>query len=184
MKKLYIWAALAAFAALNFSCSATLQRRYDRMHGISSTSSTSSTDRSSRSSDSDRDNQAADPNYRKDYDRVVDGNNSSANVSTPASGNSDYNQRLLNQYSDMDKLAEVVLYELDNLENRYNNLLNEYKNARSSSRQVMAMELDKISDDRLMLYKAYTNIYRNGKSDWANVKRDVDNTLREYRKKN
>lgn len=84
----------------------------------------------------------------------------------------------------MDKLAEVVLYELDNLENRYNNLLNEYKNAKSSSRQVMAMELDKISDDRLTLYKAYTNIYRNGKSDWANVKRDVDNTLREYRKKN
>ncbi|MNL57193.1 hypothetical protein D3C87_1807370 [compost metagenome] len=84
----------------------------------------------------------------------------------------------------MDKLAEVVLYELDNLESKYNNLLNEYKNAKSSSRQVMAIELDRISDDRLMLYKTYTNIYRNGKSDWANVKRDVDATLREYRKKN
>ena len=48
----------------------------------------------------------------------------------------------------------------------------------------MAMELDKISDDRVMLYKAYTSIYRNGKSDWINVKRDVENTLREYRKKN
>lgn len=175
---------MAAFAALSFSCSATLQRRYDRMHGTSSTSSESSTDRSSRAPASDRNDQSADPTYRKDYDRVVDGNNSSASVSTPASGNADYNQRLLNQYADMDKLAEVVLYELDNLENRYNNLLNEYKNAKSSSRQAMAMELDKISDDRLALYKAYTNIYRNGKSDWANVKRDVDNTLREYRNKN
>ena len=154
------------------------------MHGTSSASSTSSTDRSSRAPEGERNDQSADPTYRKDYDRVVDGNGSSATVTTPASGNADYNQRLLNQYSDMDKLAEVVLYELDNLENRYNNLLNEYKNAKSSSRQVMAMELDKISDDRLTLYKAYTNIYRNGKSDWANVKRDVDNTLREYRKKN
>lgn len=114
---------------------------------------------------------------------MTDGN-SSGSVTTPLSGNADYNQQVLNQYHEMDKLGEVVLYELDNLENRYNNLLNEYKNARSSSRQAMAMELDKISDDRLTLYKAYTNIYRNGRSDWTNVKRDVDNTLREYRKKN
>jgi hypothetical protein len=175
---------MATFAGLTFSCSAALQRRYDQRHGISSSSSTSSTDRSSRAPDNSRTTETADATYRKDYDRVVDGNGSVANVATPASGNADYNQRLLNQYADMDKLAEVVLYELDNLENRYNNLLNEYKNAKSSSRQVMAMELDKISDDRLMLYKAYANIYRNGKSDWANVKRDVDNTLREYRKKN
>lgn len=172
---------MSAFAALTFSCSATLQRRYDRMHG---TSSTSSTDRSSRAPDNDRGNQAADQAYRKDYDRVVDGSGSTAGATTSVSGNAGYNQQLLNQYTDMDKLAEVVLYELDNLENRYNNLLNEYKNAKSSSRQAMAMELDKISDDRLMLYKAYTNIYRNGKTDWANVKRDVDNTLREYRRKN
>lgn len=176
---------MAAFAALTFSCSAALQRRYDQRHGISSSSSTSSTDRSSRAPDNGRNTETSDATYRKDYDRVADNGSSAGAVSSsPAGGNADYNQRLLNQYADMDKLAEVVLYELDNLENRYNNLLNEYKNAKSSSRQVMAMELDKISDDRLALYKAYTNIYRNGKSDWANVKRDVDNTLREYRKKN
>lgn len=169
---------MATIALATFSCSAALQRRYDRMHG---TSSTSSTDRSSRAPQDERDYQANDGSYRKDYDKVVD-NNAAGSVSAP--GNAGYNQQLLSQYTEMDKLAEVVLYELDNLENRYNNLLNEYKNAKSSSRQAMAMELDKISDDRLMLYKAYTNIYRNGKSDWANVKRDVDNTLREYRKKN
>lgn len=177
-------AAVATIAVATFSCSAALQRRYDQRHGVSSSSSTSSTDRSSRAPVGERDSQSTDGNYRKDYDKVVDSNNAAGSVSTPASGNADYNQRLLNQYADMDKLAEVVLYELDNLENRYNNLLNEYKNAKSSSRQVMAMELDKISDDRLALYKAYTSIYRNGKSDWAAVKRDVDNTLREYRKKN
>ncbi|MGX5853254.1 hypothetical protein ACWKW6_06400 [Dyadobacter jiangsuensis] len=175
---------MAVFAVLAFSCSAALQRRYDQRHGISSSSSASSTDRSSREPDNSRSTETSNGTYRKDYDRVADNGSNAGTVTSPASGNADYNQRLLNQYADMDKLAEVVLYELDNLENRYNNLLNEYKNAKSSSRQVMAMELDKISDDRLALYKAYTNIYRNGKSDWANVKRDVDNTLREYRKKN
>ncbi|WP_143828722.1 hypothetical protein [Dyadobacter fermentans] len=176
MKKLYILGSFLILAALIFSCSETLQRRHDRIHG------TSSTDRSSRTPTNDRDSETG--TYRKDYDRVVDGSSQTGSQGLPASGNADYNHRLLSQYAEMDKLGEVVLYELDNLENRYNNLLNEYKNAKSSSRQVMAMELDKISDDRLMLYKAYTNIYRNGKSDWANVKRDVDNTLREYRQKN
>ncbi|SEJ14309.1 hypothetical protein SAMN05216327_106306 [Dyadobacter sp. SG02] len=184
MKKLYIWSVIAAFAALTLSCSAALQRRYDQRHGVSSSTSTASTDRSSSGPEDSRNSQTTDPTYRKDYDRVVDGNGSTGGTTTSVSGNAGYNQQLLNQYTDMDKLAEVVLYELDNLENRYNNLLNEYKNAKSSSRQVMAMELDKISDDRLALYKAYTNIYRNGKTDWAAVKRDVDNTLREYRKKN
>jgi len=174
-------AAMTSLAIATFSCSATLQRRYDQRHGVSSSSST---DRSSRAPEGERDSQANDANYRKDYDKVADRNNAAGSVSTSSSGNADYNQRLINQYAEMDKLAEVVLYELDNLENRYNNLLNEYKNAKSSSRQVMAMELDKISDDRLVLYKAYASIYRNGKSDWTNVKRDVDNTLREYRKKN
>lgn len=172
--------AITAVGLATFSCSATLQRRYDRMHG---TSSTSSTDRSSRTPQDERDSQANDGNYRKDYDKVVDSNTAGSMPAT-AGGDAGYGQQLLNRYTEMDKLAEVVLYELDNLENRYNNLLNEYKNAKSSSRQAMAMELDKISDDRLMLYKAYTHIYRNGKSDWGNVKRDVDNTLREYRKKN
>ena len=175
---------MAVFAVLAFSCSAALQRRYDQRHGISSSSSASSTDRSSREPDNSRSTETSNGTYRKDYDRVADNGSNAGTVTSPASGNADYNQRLLNQYADMDKLAEVVLYELHNLENRYNNLLNEYKNAKSSSRQVMAMELDKISDDRLALYKAYTNIYRNGKSDWANVKRVVENTLREYQKKN
>jgi hypothetical protein len=181
VKKLYIWGTLAAFGAFTVSCSAALQRRYDQRHGVSS--STSATDRSSRTPENDRDYPTTDPTYRKDYDRVVDGNNTSG-ATMPVSGNADYNQRLLSQYTEMDKLAEVVLYELDNLENRYNTLLNEYKTAKQSQRQVMSVELDKISDNRLVLYKAYTDVYRNGKADWANVKTRVDNTLREVRKNN
>lgn len=84
----------------------------------------------------------------------------------------------------MDKLGEVVLYELDILETRYNNLLTEYRTAKPSQRQVMSVELDKISDDRLVLYKAYTNIYRHGKGDWPNVRKDVENALRSVRKTN
>lgn len=178
-------AAITAMTVLAASCSDTLQRRYDRMHG---TSSGESSYRSSRTDDNDRNYRTADGAYRKDYDRVVEGSGTdtrtydsgTSGFGTPGTG--DYNQRLLGQYAEMDKLAEVVLYELDNLDGRYNNLLTEYRNAKPSSRQAMSMQLDRISDDRLLLYRAYTNIYRNGKSDWVNVKRDVENTLREVRR--
>lgn len=176
MKKLYIWGTLAAFAVVGLSCSAALQRRYDQRHG---TAATPASDRSSRSYDTDRNSTGGDATYRKDYDRAAD-----VNTGTGISGNSDYDRQLLNQYAEMDKLGEVVLYELDILETRYNNLLAEYRTAKPSQRQVMSMDLDKISDDRLVLYKAYTNIYRNGKSDWVNVRKDVENTLKSVRKTN
>lgn len=180
MKKLYIWGALTAFAVLDLSCSAALQRRYDQRHGTSS-AATPASDRSSRSYDTDGNATSGDPTYRKDYDRAADINGGNG---TTISGNADYNRQLLNQYAEMDKLGEVVLYELDILETRYNNLLAEYRTAKPSQRQVMSMDLDKISDDRLVLYKAYTNIYRNGKSDWGTVRKDVENTLRTVRKTN
>lgn len=179
MKKLYIGAAMVAWVAVGSSCSATLQRRYDQRHGTSS--ATPASDRSTRTGESDRDTQSGDVAYRKDYDRVADGN-AGGNTAPVAHGNADYNQRTLNQYAEMDKLGEIVLYELDILDNRYNNLLSEYRNAKPSARQVMSMDLDKISDDRLILYKAYVNIYRNGKADWVTVKKDVENTLRSVRK--
>ena len=170
---------MAALVAFGTSCSATLQRRYDQRHGTST--ATPASDRSARTTDTDRGSQSGDVGYKKDYDRVADGN--AGNNAVPvANGNADYNQRLLNQYAEMDKLGEVVLYELDILDNRYNNLLTDYRNAKPSARQLMSMELDKISDDRLVLYKAYTIIYRNGKADWVTVKKDVENTLRSVRK--
>lgn len=170
---------MVALATFGTSCSATLQRRYDQRHGTSS--ATAESDRATRTTDTDRASQSGDVSYKKNYDRVAD-DNTGNNAVPVANGSADYNQRLLNQYAEMDKLGEVVLYELDILDNRYNNLLTDYRSAKPSARQVMSMDLDKISDDRLVLYKAYVNIYRNGKADWTTVKKDVENTLRSVRK--
>ncbi len=165
---------MAALTVIGSSCSQQLQRRYDQRHGTSS----GSTDASHRSYDSDyRSNNGT---YKRDYDRVL--NETPRNDNAASSGSADYNQQLLAQYQEMDKLGEVVLYELDNLESCYNVLINEYRTAKSSQKGVLADQLDRISADQLVLYRAYTNIYRNGKTNWASVKRDVENDLRSVRR--
>jgi hypothetical protein len=88
----------------------------------------------------------------------------------------------VSQYEEMDKVGELVLYELDILDGRWNVLMGEYRTSNQSGKEVISAELDKISDDRLVLYKAYTNIYKNGKTNWPAVKREVENTLRSIRK--
>jgi hypothetical protein len=160
-------------AAIQMSCSNTLQRRYDQRHGT-----TSASDRY----DNDRDRTRTSPNaankdgYKRDYDKMMEEDVKSDYAK------SDYNQKLVAQYEDMDKVGELVLYELDILESRWNVLIGEYKTANSSGKEVISDELDKITSDRLVLYKAYTNIYKNGKTNWIAVKREVENTLRSIRK--
>lgn len=162
-------------AVMTISCSATLQRRYDQRHGT-----TSSTDQPDRYSDTRYgDTPSSQNTYKKDYGKVADDNSGST---AAVSDNADYNHKLLLQYAEMDKLGEVVLYELDILESRWNVLLEEYRNSKASGKQVISNELDKISEDRVVLYKAYTNIYRNGKTNWPVVKREVENTLRSVRR--
>jgi hypothetical protein len=167
---------MAVLTVLVSSCSQQLQRRYDQRHGTSSSSS----DPSDRSYDSDY--RSGSSTYKRDYDRVLNDSqrNDAQNIGSP--GSADYNQQLISQYQEMDKLGEVVLYELDNLESRYNVLISEYKTAKSSQKGVLADQLDKISSDQLILYRAYTNIYRNGKTNWTVVKRDVENDLRSVRR--
>lgn len=176
MKKICILGCLAALAIMELSCSAALQRRYDQRHGVSS-----STEPSSRTTDT-REREAASGTYRKDYDRIADNAGERNADALPSENSTDYNHKLLQQYAEMDKLGEVVLYELDILETRYNAILTEYRAAKPAARQAMSMDLDKLSDDQLVLYKAYTNIYRNGKSNWPVVKREVENTLRSVRR--
>ncbi|WP_229215080.1 hypothetical protein [Dyadobacter bucti] len=176
MKKNTALFCMLALAAMGFSCSETLQRKYDRRHGITSDSD----DYRSDSDRYDRRTPTSTSVYRKDYDRIADEN--SRGVGSTGSGDADYNRRLVDQYTDMDKTGELVLYELDALESRWNVLLSEYRTARSSGKEVIATELDKISADQILLYKAYTNIYRNGKNNWAAVKREVENTLRSVRR--
>jgi hypothetical protein len=165
---------MAAMAVVGLSCSQQLQRRYDQRHGT--TTSTS------RDGSYDSDYRSSNGTYKRDYDRVINDNVRNDNSTITSPGSADFNQQLISQYQEMDKLGEVVLYELDNLENRYNVLLNEYRTAKSSQKDVLADQLDKVSADQLVLYRAYTNIYRNGKTNWMAVKRDVENDLRSVRK--
>ncbi|MCF2487929.1 hypothetical protein [Dyadobacter sp. CY347] len=176
MKNIYLICFMAALTVIGSSCSQQLQRRYDQRHGTT----TGSTDASARSYDSDyRSNNGT---YKRDYDRVLNDSQRSESQNNGSPGSADYNQQLISQYQEMDKLGEVVLYELDNLESRYNVLINEYKTAKSSQKGVLADQLDKVSADQLVLYRAYTNIYRNGKTNWVAVKRDVENDLRSVRR--
>jgi hypothetical protein len=177
VKKIYLFCSLAALTAISVSCSQQLQRRYDQRHGTSTSSSDYGYDRSDNS-----DYRSGSGTYRKDYDKVTDPNSRSDSPIVGSPGSADYNQQMLALYQEMDKLGEVVLYELDILESRYNVLIGEYRSAKSSQKQVLADQLDKISADQLVLYRAYTNIYRNGKTNWTSVKRDVENDLRSVRR--
>lgn len=158
------------------SCSETLQRNYDRRHG------TYSSDRYSRS-ERDRINRSEDAAsrnaYRRDYEKAAA---EDLSIRTGSGGDTGSGQQLLSQYEDMDKVGEVIIYELDVLERRWNVLLNEYKTADQSQKETISSELDQISADQITLYKAYTHIYRDGKTNWPAVKREVETTLRTVRK--
>lgn len=162
--------AIVLLAAFGLSCTKTLQRRYDERHGT--TSASSRYDAADRTSPTSTGRDA----YKRDYEKMMEEDNKSGYAKT------DYNQKLVTQYEEMDKVGELVLYEIDILESRWNTLIGEYRSANSSGKEVISAELDKITDDRLVLYKAYTNIYKNGKTNWVNVKREVENTLRLVRR--
>ncbi|TLU99463.1 hypothetical protein [Dyadobacter luticola] len=174
MKTNIISYCLIFLALIQFSCSETLQRRYDQRHGTTSSSD--------RYGNDDRDRSRTSPTttgkdaYRRDYDKMME---EDVKSNYPKA---DYNQKLVTQYEEMDKMGELVLYELDILENRWNALTDDYKNANSSEKESIASQLDRITDDRLVLYKAYTNIYKNGKTNWLVVKPEVENTLRSVRR--
>ncbi|WP_031526604.1 hypothetical protein [Dyadobacter crusticola] len=166
MKKGSIIILLTAVAAFQLSCSATLQKRYDQRHGTSTYDSDRY--RNTRSTGSD-------DSYRRDYSKINEG-------SSRGAGDADYNRNLVLQYQEMDKLGEVVLYEISNLEKRWDTLIGEYRSARNSGRQVISDQLDRIDEDQKMLYKAYTRIYRDGKSNWPAVKSEVESTLNSVRR--
>lgn len=130
---------------------------------------------------------ATEPNttavYRKDYSKLTDKKPEDSDLVKTATGNSiqDYNQKLINQYAEMDKLGDVVLYEIDIIDRRYAVLLNQYKSASNADREVISGELDKLTANQLTLYKAYTHVYKNGKTDWPGVKNEVETTLFNFR---
>lgn len=117
--------------------------------------------------------------YRKDYARQADTKSENSDITLNSSGNSiqDYNQKLVNQYAEMDKLGDVILYELGIVERRYASLLDQYKMADKAGREVIARQLDKLTADQLTLYKSYTKVYKDGKTDWPAVKSEVERSL-------
>jgi hypothetical protein len=115
--------------------------------------------------------------YKKDYGRLTDTKSENPAAAGVNSANLDANQKLVNLHLEMDKLGDVVLYEIDIAERRYNKLLDQFKTANPNDRDLISKDLDQLSADQLLLYKTYTKIYKNGKVDWAKVKADVEATL-------
>jgi len=117
--------------------------------------------------------------YRKDYARITDSKIDNSRATGNLSGNSvhDYNQKVINQYAEMDRLGDVILYELDIIDRRYSSLLEQYKTSNNQDRESISRELDALNADQLVLYKSYTKIYKNGKTDWPQVKSQVETTL-------
>lgn len=157
----------------------------DKKHGdyLSSSTSTDSVrtyQAPSRMNTYEKENTSND-SYRRDYGRLTDTKSETQPAGTTITGNPDFNQKLVNQYAEMDKLGELVLYEIDITEKRYAKLLDQFRTANNNDRDAISRELDKLNADQLLLYKTYTNIYKYGKSDWSKVKSDVETTLMNLR---
>lgn len=152
----------------------------DYLNSTPSTDSVRTYQTPSRVNASERENTSNDT-YRRDYGRLTDTKSETQPAGSTITGNSDFNQKLVNQYAEMDKLGELVLYELDITEKRYAKLLDQFRTANNNDRDAISKELDKLNADQLVLYKTYTNIYKFGKSDWVKVKGDVETTLMNLR---
>lgn len=85
--------------------------------------------------------------------------------------------RMAQQYGEMDRLAEVVLYELKIVERRYDKLIVQYKSASNSDRNRISAELDRLTADQLNLYRMYVKIYKDGKSNWVKTRSDIEDNL-------
>jgi hypothetical protein len=117
--------------------------------------------------------------YKKDY--LKSGNNSDvrsgSDLRNSADSNSRTNQQLLDQYAEMDKLGDLVLYELDIVERRRDVLLDKYKSASSLERETLSSELNTLDNNQIALYKAYVKVYKEGRTNWPAVHLSVESTL-------
>ncbi|WP_025761749.1 hypothetical protein [Dyadobacter tibetensis] len=135
--------------------------------------STKSPARTSVPSDSVRHPQKS---YARNYDLSMDGESSSS-VSPIDGSLAAYNQKMVDQYKEMDQLAEVVLYEINVIDKTWSQYAQQYKRASANERDQLSRELSRLDDQKLLLYKTYTRIYKQGKTDWESVKQDVEKNL-------
>ena len=116
--------------------------------------------------------------YRKDYGRIAyTPTETSMNASGSNYAKNDLNDKLVKQYADMDRLADLVLYELGIVERRFDLLLGRFKTASGLEREKISDDLDQLNADQLKLYKAHVQIYKDGKLDWPQTKREVEAVL-------
>lgn len=112
--------------------------------------------------------------YRRDYSQLA---SASAPPAQSSVAPTTENVARLRQYEEMDRLADLVVYEIDILQKRWDQLLARYKTASQAEREGISRDLDLVSADQLKLYRAHVHIYRDGKQDWPLVKKEVENVL-------
>jgi len=186
MRRISIFIVLVLTASLNFSC-ANLKSSLSKSDASDSrpTYTSSSKDsvtvvKTSTSYNTGREgernvNSNDSRSDRKEYGTPVAERKFTENPSGRNSG--DFNQNLIVQYSEMDKLADRVLYELEINEKQKEGLLDRFKSASSNDRENISQELNKLDANQLTLYKTYVRVYKDGKSNWPEVRKGVEDTL-------
>lgn len=181
MRRISIFIITVLAALLNFSC-ANVKSSLSRSDSSGSRNYSGQTDYSKTSQQKDsvaavRSAGDVGRTEKKSYATPVSNTDSrTANVSGQE-GKAESNQHLVDQYAEMDKLGELVLYELDITERRKDSLLDRFKNASSSERENITQELNKLDGNQLTLYKAYVKVYKEGKTDWIATRKQVEDTL-------
>lgn len=174
MQRIYTFIVLILAAVLNFSCA-------NLKSSLSKSDSSASRDYSSRTTYASYPRDSAtvaktSTSYdtRKTDERNLNAEikNESREIGTPA-----MDQNLLTQYSEMDKVADRILYELEINERQKVSLLDRFKSASSNERENISQELNKLDANQLTLYKAYVHVYKDGKSNWPAVRKSVEDTL-------
>lgn len=180
MRRISILTITVIAALLNFSC-ANVKSSLSRSDSSGSKNYSTQTDYSKTVPRKDsvaviRSAGDATPPEKRNYAAPVN-NTDSRGASTVQGGKVEYNQRLVDQYAEMDKLGDLVLYELDITERRKDSLLDRFKNASSSERENITQELNKLDGNQLTLYKAYVKVYKEGKTDWPATRKQVEDIL-------
>jgi outer membrane lipopolysaccharide assembly protein LptE/RlpB len=173
---------ISVFAALlNFSC-ANVKSSLSRSDGSGARNYSSQTDVSRTSSRNDsvavtRSSGDVRPADNKTYVAPLSNTDNRKSSISDQGGKAEHNQQLINQYGEMDKLGDLVLYELDITERRKDSLLDRFKNASSNERENITQELNKLDSNQLSLYKAYVRVYKDGKTDWPGTRKQVEDLL-------
>lgn len=186
MRRIYILTGILFTVLFNFSCAnlkSSLSKSdsgdYSRQtpYSGSSVQKDTTTVIKSRTSYNTGTANRSEAQYKKDYLKTgSDADLRSASDSRNNAG-SETNQQLINRYAEMDKLGDLVLYELDIVERRREVLLGKYRSASDSERETMTSELNTLDNSQLTLYKAYVKVYKEGKTDWPAVHKSVEDTL-------